>query len=227
MDIKEEFFFLGKLLEFYIKDSWLFKEKSKNIQLPKNHQLVSLDVVSLYTNIPTQLAKEIITKKWNQIKNYTDIPINEFLDAIELTLNSTYFLYNDSFYKQIEGCAMGSSISSVIAQLVMEDLEETVIQNLNIKLPFFYRYVDDCITAVPKDKQNYLLDSFNNYHKNLHFTIEIEQNNKINFLDLTLYNINETIKTEWHTKETWSARYLNYNSQHPISQKKIGYHRPC
>jgi hypothetical protein len=158
-------------------------------------------VVSLYTNIPNSLAKNILIKKWDQLKKYTDIPKSEFLEATELTLNTTYFLYKEKIYKQINSCAMGASISSVIAQLVLEDLEETIIPQLNFNLPFFYRYVDDCILAIPRDKADYILKKFNSYHPKLQFTIEIEENNQINFLDVTLHNNNNKIRTEWYTKK--------------------------
>ena len=206
--------------KYYIKDSTDFKSKIKNINIPDNYILISLDVISLYTNIPINLTKNILTKKWEKIKQYTDLPLNEFLNAVELTLNSTYFVHNENFFKQIEGCAMGASISSVIAQLVLEDLEETVLKTLNFELPFFFRYVDDCITAIPPNQYNSILKEFNSYHPKLQFTIEKETENKINFLDLTLHHQKNKIVTEWFTKKTWSSRYLHFNSQHPISQKK-------
>jgi hypothetical protein len=174
-------------------------------------------VISLYTNIPIELATKIIKKNWQKIKKYTDIPESEFLKATELTLNSTYFQHNNKLYKQIEGCAMGTSISSVVAQI---DREEMVLGKMDFNIPFFYRYVDDCITVVPKDKIKFILEQFNNYHKNLQFTIETEENNKINFLDITLHHNDQKIKTQWYTKTTWSSRYLNFNSNHPLSQKK-------
>jgi hypothetical protein len=205
---------------FYIKDARHFKEKVKKFQIPDNYILVSLDVVSLYTSVPISLSLEIVKKKWEEIKKFTDIPQDEFLKAIEITLKSTYFLYQNDIYKQIEGCAMGASISSIIAQLVMENLEETVLSKINFHVPFFFRYVDDCITAIPKDKTDDILKHFNNFHKNLQFTMEIEKNNTINFLDVTLHHQNQNIKTEWYTKTTWSARYLHFKSSHPISQKK-------
>ncbi|XP_060518421.1 uncharacterized protein LOC132697147 [Cylas formicarius] len=86
--------------EYYIKDSWQFKEKISRIILPHDHILASLDVVSLYTNIPIDLAIDIINKKWDMIKLHTDIPLDEFVEAIKLTLNSTYFIYNNKYYKQ-------------------------------------------------------------------------------------------------------------------------------
>lgn len=208
--------------ESYIKDSWQFKDKIKNIDIPKNYSIISLDVVSLYTNIPTNRALHLIEKKWDEIKKFTDIPLNEFKQAVSLTLNSTYFMYKDKYFKQIDGCAMGSSISSVVAQLVLEDLENTVIPSLDFNLPFFYRYVDDCLTAIPKGKEDYILKMFHTYDKKIKFTIETEENNKINFLDMTIHHHQgkNILETEWYTKKTWSGRYLNYFSQHPTSQKK-------
>jgi hypothetical protein len=115
---------------------------------------------------------------------------------------------------------MGSAISSCIAQLVLETLENEIIPKLKFQLPFFYRYVYDCITAIPKGEENYILSAFQNYHNSIKFTIELENNNSINFLDLTLYHKNNKIKTQWYTKSTWSGRYLNYFSNHAMSQKK-------
>lgn len=64
---------------------------------------MSLDVVSMLTNIPTNLVLDLVRKHWNSIKQYTDIPMNEFVDAVDLTLNSTYFNFQDTYYKQING----------------------------------------------------------------------------------------------------------------------------
>lgn len=205
---------------YYIKDSTDFKNKIKDTKIPINYSLISLDVISLYTNVPISLATKIIDKKWSSIKRYTDIPQDDFVRAVELTLTSTYFAYEDKIFKQIDGCAMGASISSVVAQLVLEDLEETILAKMNFDIPLFYRYVDDCILAVPKTEANNVLNQFNSYHKKLQFTIEMAEGEKINFLDLTLHLKNNSIRTEWYTKQTWSSRYLNFNSCHPICQKK-------
>lgn len=144
-----------------------------------------------------------------------------FIEALILTLTNNYFQYENFFYQQLNGCAMGSPISSTVAQLVMEYLEEEVIKNLNIPIIFFKRYVDDCLTAVPEDQIDGLVLAFNSFHKKLQFTSEIETGNKINFLDLTINRNekNEDLKTEWYTKGTWSGRYLNFNSNHSKAQK--------
>ena len=63
---------LASLNPYYIKDSLDFIEKIKNVFLPENYVLISLDVVILYTNIPNILAQNIIIKKWDKFKKYTD-----------------------------------------------------------------------------------------------------------------------------------------------------------
>ena len=77
---------------------------------------------------------------------------------------------------------MGSAISSLIADIVMDDLETECINLLDYSPLFFYRYVDDIILCIPENKIHYTLDTFNAYHPNLNFTIELEQNNSLTSL---------------------------------------------
>lgn len=205
---------------FYIKNSWDLKNKIKNIHVPSNYILVSYDIISLYTNIPITIAIQCIENKWHQLKDYSPLPKKEFLEAIELVLNSSYFEYDKKFYKQTEGVPMGLPISSIIAQIVLECLEETVIPKFKFHIPFYFRYVDDCITAIPREKVNEMQCELNNFHPQIQFTCEVEQNQQLNFLELTLHRIKNCIETSWYTKDTWSGRYLHFESTHNISQKK-------
>lgn len=103
----------------------------------------------------------------------------------------------------------------------MEILEETVLQNFNFENFFFYRYVDDIITVCPENELNKFLDTFNSYDKNIQFTMEVEDNGRISFLDvLLLRNLDGSIKTDWYHKSVWSGRYLNFKSSLPINYKR-------
>lgn len=207
--------------EYYIKDSFSFKKFLNETVLPPNFELISLDVISLYTNIPLDLAKTTITEKWSQIQQYTNIPLKDFLYALELIFTNNYFEYEKKFYNQTDGCAMGHPISSVIAQLVMEKLETDVLEGITIKPYFFKRYVDDCILAIPKNTENDILNQFNQYNSKIQFTLEKSTQNVINFLDMSLkINNQNKIETSWYTKPTWSGRYTNFHSKHPMSHKK-------
>ena len=115
---------------------------------------------------------------------------------------------------------MGSLISLIIADIVMQDLEEEIIKKLDFTVPLYYRYVDDTILFIPKDKINNMVDEFNNYHERFKFTFEIENNNSIPFLNILIIKNNDsTIYTNLYGKNTFSGRFLNYFSNHPIQHK--------
>lgn len=206
--------------DHHIRDSWDLKAKINTLSIPSNYKLISLDVCSLYTSIPMELTKRAIEKNWDQITTQTTLTKKEFMRGIQFALDSTYFSFQDEFYRQSEGLAMGEPLSSVTAQLVMEMVEEEIIQIVNNDVKFFYRYVDDCLAAIEETKVKYLLDIFNKYHDNLKFTIEMEKGDEINFLDLTIKRKNNALSTKWFAKSTSSGRMLNYCSAHPIAQKK-------
>jgi len=122
-------------------------------------------------------------------------------------------------YKQNFGTPMGSPLSPIIADIVMQELEDTVLNTVEFPIPIFYRYVDDILMAVPTEKIDYILNTFNKFHSRLQFTLE-RGGDKINFLDTTIMLEKNRIKIDWYHKPTFSGRFLNYWSQHPLSQKK-------
>ncbi|XP_046748860.1 uncharacterized protein LOC124412787 [Diprion similis] len=114
---------------------------------------------------------------------------------------------------------MGSPLSPILSDLVMDVLEQHCLSKLDFVLPFYLRYVDDIVTAVSSNKVGSILDVFNSFHPRLQFTSEVEWNHQISFLDVLVINCNQSIKTDWFHKLTWSQRYLNFNSHHPRSYK--------
>lgn len=52
---------------------------------------------------------------------------------------------------------MGFQIYSVILHLIMEDLKTTTLNKIKFYVLFLYRYVNDCIMAIPIDKDNSIL----------------------------------------------------------------------
>ena len=158
-----------------MKDSWHFKEYINNITVPKDYHLISLDVVSLYTNIPVNLALDILNSKWEYLEKFTTLSKNQFLEGTKLCLQSTYFLFNGNCFSQIYGIPLGSSLSSSIANLVMEYIEEDILSTIPFHIPLYKRFVDDIILTVPITETNNILQTFNNYHHKIKFTIENDQ----------------------------------------------------
>ena len=182
--------------------------------------MISLDVKSLFNNLPRELIFKSLNKRWELIAPNTNLDVGEFIKGIEIILNNTYFSFDGKFYSQIEGSPMGSPISPILADIVMEDLEVFYLQKLNSIYDIYIRYVDDIFMTVSASEVEHVLEVFNSYHDKLKFTVEKEVNGQLNFLDVSVIrDKGESIITNWYRKPTFSGRYLNYHSEHPNEHK--------
>jgi len=176
----------------HVKNSYELFNILLGKEIPEDHLMLSLDVKSLFTNILSELVIVAINNRWQHIEK-AKITKNEFILAVQFILNSTFFTFDDIIYKQIFGTPMGSSLSPVLADLVMQDLEIEALNKLNFVFPFYYRYVDDILLLTPSDKVDIILNTFNNIHNRFKFTVELENNRSISFLDLNLSIKNDSI----------------------------------
>ena len=91
--------------ESYLKDSKHFVQKIKDLYLEPGDILVSFDVVSLFTRVPVEESLDYIS----------EIFTKDLVDIFRVCLTTTYFVWEEEFYEQIDGVAMGSPLSPVIA----------------------------------------------------------------------------------------------------------------
>ena len=98
-----------------------------NIQLNSDYVLLSLDVKSLFTNIPVDLVCESIDRRAQSIVPNCTIPLDEIKKCIHFLYNNTFFTFNNEYYRQIFGTPMGSPISPLFADIVMDDLEKSCL----------------------------------------------------------------------------------------------------
>ena len=84
------------------------------------------------------------------------ITISLFFVSIEKNLkkkflfatSQTRFIFNNKFYDQIDGVAMGSPLAPVLANIFMGFHESKWLNKYNLNKPKFYlRYVDDILAA--------------------------------------------------------------------------------
>ena len=202
----------------YVKDSVDLKNRLLKIFIPTNYVLISLDVSSLFTNVPHELVIEGLKRRFHQVVN-TNIPETEFIACVKFLLNSTYFTFNNKIYEQVYGTPMGSPISPILADIVMQDLETHCLNNIKFDIPVFFRYVDDILALVPINKIDDIIRVFNAFHPRLKFTHEMENNGCINFLETTIIRSNTSFKFDWFIKPTASGRFIDFASHHPLSQK--------
>jgi len=203
----------------HVENSFQLVERLRGVRLDNRHVLLSLDVVSLFTNISLDLAIDRVVKRLDNILHNSNIPNDEFILALKMIFESTYFTFNNVIYRQNFDTPMGSPLSPIIADLVLRDIESRAINVLNVPLPIYFRFVDDILLAAPSDSVNDIVNTFNSFHPRLQFTLEVG-GDSLNFLDVTIVKLNGNLEFDWFHKPTFSGRYLNYNSQHALSQKR-------
>ena len=205
---------LTGLNDSHIKNSIDFVNKITKIKTKPNDILVSFDVVSLFTNVPVQDTLDII-------KQSERLPANLF-PLVEHCLTSTYFQFQGEFFEQTSGAAMGSPISPIIADIFMEHFENIILKSAPLKPSTWFRYVDDTFVIWSHGKETLppFLAFLNAQHPNIKFTMEIEQDNQIPFLDvLVRRNRDGTLGHRVYRKPTHTDRYLHATSHHHPSQK--------
>ena len=120
----------------------------------------------------------------------------------------------DRIYTQTDGLPMGSPISGILTEIFIHNIEEKHILNNNKytnKIIYWYRYVDDILLLYKGNKRQ--IENFYKYintiHPKLKFTLEIEHNNSINFLDLTINKTNNTHTYKIYRKPTTCLLYTS------------------
>ena len=59
----------------------------------------------------------------------TRLALEDIMDLLEFVLSTTYFMFDNKIYQQIQGTPMVSPISAVVSNLYIEDHEERSIQS--------------------------------------------------------------------------------------------------
>ena len=115
---------------------------------------------------------------------------------------------------------MGSPVSTVVANLVMEDVEKRARSTFHSPPKLWKRYVDNTFVIIHKNSVEDFLYHLNTIENSIKFTIKKEADYTLPFLD-TLVRRNEhgDFSTSVYRKPTYSNRYLNFRSDHPLEHK--------
>jgi hypothetical protein len=169
-----------------------------------------MDFESLYTNIDKLDACNRITEYMTSYLNEDYIQPFALYTLLLIIFENNVFAYNNTFYVQINGLAMGCICGPSVASLYVYILEK---HWLNINHPILYgRFIDD-IFMVTDVKLNE--DIFSKNFLNLNLNIVHEK--KINFLDLSIsFNtIIRKLEFSLYVKPTNTFSYLHTESNHP------------
>ena len=211
-----------KKLNSYVKDTTDFINKIESQPpVPTQSFLVSMDVKSLYTNIPHQEGIEAVKASLDETPS--SAPTAVILTFIKLILTLNNFIFNDHHYLQTKGCAMGTKCAPCYANLFMGKFETTYIYpKIKDFSRLYLRYIDDIfmIWNGTKHELHCFVEELNISHATIKFDVEVHTN-EINFLDTTVYkDFDGKLRTRIYRKPTDRQNFLHYKSEHPPALKK-------
>ena len=212
--------------KFILKDTFDFVNKVSNLD-PRIHKfLLSFDVESLFTNIPTLETIEIILKKAykRNRKYFHGLTREELRELLIICTQESHFQFNNEFFDQVDGVSMGSPLGPLFANIFMADFEEKHMEKLEqLGVNMWFRFVDDVFSTLnnPNNVKD-ILEFLNSCHPNIKFTIEKEEKNSLPFLDTrVIRNVDKYVTTIYH-KKTFTGVYLNWKSL-TARKYKIGF----
>ena len=186
-----------------------------------NGIMCSLDVCSLFTNVPLDETIQICLDKLYSLSDPPTLPRAVLHKLLEFATKRSHFLFDGQYYDQIDGVAMGSPLGPVLANIFMCHFEERWVMNGKVRPSLWYRYVDDTFTMFDsKDTACEFLQYLNSRHHSIKFTIEFEQDNVIPFLDILVKRCpNNTFVTSIYRKKTFTGLYTKWDSFTPRKYK--------
>ena len=210
--------------EHHVQNSQKFAEEIKEMKLEKGKCITSYDVVALFTSIPIPSALEVMKKKLEQeteLQKRTIMPVDTILELLAFCLNNTYFVFQDTFYEQTKGAAMGPPISPIIANIFMEAFEQKAIATALYPPRVWRRYVDDTWVVQQQKHQQQFLQHINTVDPSIQFTVEeAKEDGSIPFLDTVIRPEEDGSFTKGvYRKPTHTDLYLPWDSAHDIAAR--------
>ena len=114
------------LSKHHIHNTIDFVQQIKEVKLKEDESMVSCDVTALFTSVPIPPVIKIIEEKLKEDKDLprrTSMNTRHITQLLEFCLRSTSFVFQGQHYKQVEGAAMGSQLSPIVANIYMEHLK--------------------------------------------------------------------------------------------------------
>ena len=109
---------------YILKDTFDFVNKVSNIAHVENQHMVSFDVESLFTNIPTLETIEIILNRaFKHSEIFHQMNRKTLKNLLIICTQKSHFQFNGNYYDQLDGVAMGSPLGPLFANLFMDEFD--------------------------------------------------------------------------------------------------------
>ena len=208
----------------YFKNTLELKKQLLDLNLPTNACLFTADAMSMYTNIPTHMALNLIGKHLAQYqrKHNNEYPQDTVRAGLRLIMTMNNFTFGDLTLKQLNGTAMGTPPAPPYATIYYGIHEEKFLPHHAQRVIFYRRFIDDVISiwCLNKNQERDALE-WNEFRDKMNafpgLTWEFSERSKsIDFMDMTIsINNSNKIETTLFEKRLNLHLYIPPHSAHP------------
>jgi hypothetical protein len=213
-------------LPSYINSSFSLKKALEELPpLPFKARLFTADAISMYTNIETNHAMQVITTYFEEHEAPgSDFPTEALLAALDIIMKNNVFKFEDTYWLQLTGTAMGTPPAPMYATLYFAIKELSAsFQSFEKYLLFYKRYLDDIFGIwICDDDPVQDAAAWYNFQQEMNDFGQLrwefsERTREVNFLDLTLSIKDDDglISTRLFEKKLNLYLYLPPLSAHP------------
>ena len=206
---------LAQMSQSFLLDTFHMIAILRELTIPNDSFLFTIDVESLYTKTPVNETTELISELFLRLPDPRR-PDLSLLTLLKLILDNNDFSFDSNLYKQISGVAMGKAFAGSFCNIFMNFWENSAIAAFPLKPLVWVRYQDDIfgVWSHSRDSFEAFFAHLNNFHPNIKLTYSINSK-EIPFLDLMITNHNTRLSYGLWFKPTDSHYILNSRSHHP------------
>ena len=210
--------------ESFIKDTYHFKEMLSKIEMQHGFKMGSLDIIGMFPNIPVKKALEIVREELENdetLSGRTKWKVDDIMKLLEISIETYFKTLDGKIYFQRDGLPIGKSISKPLAGIYMHWFEKTYVFGEDSKfkenIVFWKRQMDDIffIWKGTKEDLELFVWQLNGVEYRVQFTLEVEREGFLPFLDVGITSVDGRLKTKVYRKPTHTQQYINWNSNHP------------
>lgn len=212
-----------KYSTYLVKDTFEFCEHIQKFTQEQDTSslfMCSFDVTNLFTNVPLDetLGLCLDTLYRDNTVPTPRIPERFLAKLLAKATTEVEFSFNGQLYKQVDGVAMGSPLGPVLANIFMGYLESTFAEE---ELPLLYdRFVDDTFAIFQNENRaDRFFCCLNNLHPSLKFTMEIESDGQLPFMDVKVMKTEDELQRMIYRKPTFTGLYTRWDSFCPTKHK--------
>ena len=206
---------LAQLLDSFLLDSQHLLAVLRSERLLPGSILATLDVRSLYTNVPIEEGLKRVQRAFNAHPD-PNRPDQHLLRLLGSSLTHNDFSFEQNTWLQVKGVAMGKAFGGNFASLYLGEWETNALQSAPLRPRFWKRFLDDILLV-----WDHGIDAFADFVRHLNDqdpNIQLEATsdpNSIRFLDLELYRMpDDSIGHRIGFKDTDSHSLLPSDSHH-------------